>query len=171
MIVAIDVHYRPDGSATAAALCFPSWESGETVEELVLEIEEVAQYVPGQFYLRELPCILRVLADIKCPYDCIVIDGYVVLGKDRRPGLGMHLWNALDRKIPVIGVAKSRVRETPEEAKLFRGSSTRPLYVTAIGVPLDEAKACIGRMHGSHRIPALLKRVDWVCRGREGHCI
>ena len=48
MIVAIDVHYRPDGSATAAVLCFSSWESPEAVEELVLEIEEVAQYVPGQ---------------------------------------------------------------------------------------------------------------------------
>jgi deoxyribonuclease V len=166
MIVAIDVHYRPDGSATAAALCFSSWESGEAVEELVLETEEVAQYVPGQFYLRELPCIRRLLAEMKCPYDCIVIDGYVFLGKDRRPGLGMHLWNSLDRKVPVIGVAKSRFWETPEEAKLFRGSSTRPLYITAVGVPLDEAKACISCMNGSHRIPALLKRVDRISRER-----
>jgi len=168
VILAVDVHYHADHSATAAGLLFQSWDSGEAVDELVMDIEEVAQYVPGSFYLRELPCIRQLLAVVKSPYDCIVIDGYVFLGKEQRPGLGMHLWDSLDRKVPVIGVAKSRFSDTPEEAKLFRGSSRRPLYVTSVGVPLAEAKEQLRSMKGVYRIPDLLKRVDQLCRSGNG---
>ena len=164
MILAVDVQYRND-YATAAGVLFPSWESDTPSDELVAESEQVAAYRPGQFYLRELPCILALLPRIHNQPACFIIDGYISLGKEGKPGLGMHLWNALAGKIPVIGVAKSRYMDTAEECELYRGRSKRPLYVTAVGISLDEAKEHIRGMHGVHRIPTMLKRVDQLCRG------
>lgn len=37
-------------------------------------------------------------------------------------------------------------------------------FVTAVGESLSAAKAGVARMHGSHRIPTLLKAVDQLCR-------
>jgi len=113
MILAIDVHYH-NTRATAVGVIFPSWESEISTEELLVEIGGVAEYLPGQFYLRELPCILALLERVKYPLDCIVIDGFVWLGGERKPGLGMRLWDSLGGRVPVIGVAKSRYKGTPE---------------------------------------------------------
>jgi deoxyribonuclease V len=76
-----------------------------------------------------------------------------------RPGLGRWLFLSLDGKIPVIGVAKSPFRGS-SGVPLFRGNSVRPLYVTSAGVEPKEACERIRRMHGLHRVPTLLKRVD-----------
>ena len=65
----------------------------------------------------------------------------------------------------MIGVAKRSFKDTPEQCELFSGDSTKPLFVTAVGMTLGEAKAHIASMHGEHRIPTLLKRVDQLCRG------
>jgi deoxyribonuclease V len=166
LILAVDVHYRAE-SATAAGAIFSSWESDRPEKEVVVALGPAQAYSPGRFYLRELPCLLHLLARIRQPLFCIVIDGYVFLGREQRPGLGMHLWVALGGRIPVIGVAKSRFRGTPSEAVLFRGASRRPLYVTSVGIAPDEAKACIHRMAGKHRIPTLLQRVDHLSRTAE----
>ena len=80
----------------------------------------------------------------------------------------MHLWRQLDGAVPVVGVAKTRFVDTPAEAELIRGTSARPLFVTAAGLSQDEAKRCIARMHGAHRIPTLLKQVDALCRAGVG---
>jgi len=76
----------------------------------------------------------------------------------------MHLWLSLAKRIPVIGVAKSNFRGTPEEAKLYRGNSRRPLFISCMGLPLDEAQNYIARMHGEYRIPTLLKSADRLSR-------
>lgn len=89
------------------------------------------------------------------------------LGEERKPGLGARLWDALGGRVPVIGVAKSRYQGTRVETELLRGASRRPLFITVLGVPLDEAKMLIGRMNGKHRIPTLLKRADQLCRSRK----
>ena len=60
----------------------------------------------GEFYRRELPCLLAVLQNIPKP-DVIVIDGYVWLGSGHS-GLGAHLYDALNQTGAVVGVAKSR---------------------------------------------------------------
>lgn len=163
MILAVDVAYFRR-TATAAGVLFDAWDSGEAARTFVARIENVAGYAPGEFYLRELPCIAKLLARVDAPLDCIVVDGYARLGAAERPGLGWKLWESLGRKPPVIGVAKSEFRGTPENARLFRGRSARPLFVTAAGMPLEEAKACVARMHGTHRLPDLMKRVDRLSR-------
>ena len=95
----------------------------------------------------------------------IVVDGYVTLGSAQKPGLGMHLYEAIDRAVPVIGVAKNRFADTSEACEVFRGNSQSPLFVTSVKMPLAVAKANIEGMHGEHRIPTLLKKVDQLCRG------
>lgn len=95
------------------------------------------------------------------PPDEMIIDGYVMLGN--RPGLGQHLFNYFNGYIPVIGVAKSKFKGSTG-TEIFRGGSTRPLYITSSGVNQQMASEKIRAMHGANRIPTLLKRVDSLAR-------
>ncbi|MXN79036.1 endonuclease V [Burkholderia sp. 4701] len=166
MILIADVSYS-GGEACAAAVVFESWESDVVVERLTAKINVLASYIPGKFYLRELPCIIELLKRVKYPLECIVIDGYVTLGADESPGLGMRLWQHLDGKVPVIGVAKSRFLGTPKEAEILRGSSLRPLFVTAVGIDCELAKDNVVKMYGRFRIPDLIKAADRLSRNPE----
>lgn len=163
MIACLDVHYRDPG-AVAAGLWFRCWEDSASSAEIVLPIAQVAPYRSGQFYLRELPCLLAVL-EKGPPAGVVVIDGYVWLGDEQRPGLGTHLYNALDGKVAVIGVAKTRYPGATLAQELRRGTSRSPLSVTAAGMDVGEAAQSIAEMHGAYRIPTLLRRVDQLCRG------
>lgn len=97
------------------------------------------------------------------PPDLIVIDGFVWLDADGRPGLGAHLH--AERAIPVVGVAKTAYRGCEAwSAPVLRGASTRPLFVTATGVDRAGAAAAIAGMHGAHRIPTLLALADRAAR-------
>jgi deoxyribonuclease V len=100
------------------------------------------------------------------PLAAVLIDGYVWLDEAGSPGLGAHLYRALEERVAVIGVAKSRYRHPVAAREVLRGGSQRPLYVSAVGVDLEEAAAWVAHMHGEYRIPTLLKRVDQLCRGR-----
>lgn len=163
MILAVDVHYR-ENIANAAGIVFNHWEDDHPVCEKKIELPFSQDYIPGKFYLRELPCILELLKYFIIFPDAIIIDGNVFLGKDCSPGLGSHLYKSLNEQVPVIGVAKSRYKDTPECAQVYRGKSTRPLYVTSIGVDQEEAKSNILTMYGSSRIPFLIKRVDQLSK-------
>ena len=165
MILAVDVGYFERG-ARAAGLLFQSWDSEAAHKEIVVDIPQVEDYVPGQFFRRELPCIEMVLASVCEPLLCVVIDGYVSLGDPPVPGLGAHLWERLGCTTPVIGVAKTVFAGTPEISKLYRGASAKPLFITAAGIPINEAKRHILSMKGKYRLPELLKAVDQLSRTR-----
>ncbi|QDV50130.1 endonuclease V [Gimesia fumaroli] len=164
MKLVLDVHYRDDDFAKVAGILFQEWESDAVEATLVKTIPQIAPYEPGSFFKRELPCLLELIHDIDHPLETIVIDGFVTLGQDQRPGLGAHLFHQLNEQIPVIGVAKSRFANTPDETRIYRGESQNPLYVTSLGISLSEAKCKITTMHGAFRFPTLLKRVDQICR-------
>ena len=161
-ICAVDVYYR-DTSARAAAVVFNDWTDDQPAREITADINEVADYEPGRFYVRELPCILGVLDKLPCPPRIVVVDGYVWL-REGEPGLGFHLYEALHRGVPVIGVAKTAFDGSPHATQVMRGGSARPLYVTAAGMDAATAAANIYAMHGEHRLPKLLKAVDLLCR-------
>lgn len=161
MLACIDVDYRLRG-AVAACVLFRDWGDADSAEEHVQSIAQVEPYQPGQFYRRELPCLLCVLAAVSEPLETIIIDGYVWLGEEK-PGLGAHLYEALAHRVPVIGVAKSRFAGAAGEAVL-RSGSRRPLYVSAAGLDPATAARLIHSMHGTYRIPTLLRRVDQLCR-------
>jgi deoxyribonuclease V len=164
-LAAFDTHYLEDGRASAAAVVFKAWGDGRPSAEYHCMLAGSAAYVPGAFYRRELPGILALVDRIASPLATLVVDGYVTLGT--RPGLGRHLFEALGGRIAVIGVAKSEFTGSTA-ALVLRGLSRRPLYVTAAGLTADTAAARIRAMHGSHRIPTLLRRVDRLARETAG---
>jgi deoxyribonuclease V len=163
LILAVDVHYDNTG-AVAAGVAFEHWTDEVTATAYVSSIDQVEDYIPGQFYKRELPCILKLLKHHKLAPAYIVIDGYVYLDGHSRPGLGKHLYDALSAKVKVVGVAKQPFPGIADNCELYRGSSNKPLYITCIGEQLNEAKAKVAAMHGDSRLPSLLKAVDQLCR-------
>jgi deoxyribonuclease V len=163
LIACVDVDYRKPG-AMAAALWFRGWETAVPEQQMVMSFDTVADYEPGRFYKRELPCLLGVLERGPRP-EIIVVDGYAWLG-DGVAGLGAHLHHAL--QIPVIGVAKTRFATATDAVALLRGTSHTPLYVSAAGVSVDDAAPWIAAMHGPHRLPTLLKQVDRLAREASG---
>ena len=163
MIACLDVGYD-DTAARAACVVIKNWRDSRPTAEHVAKIHKVKDYQPGEFYRRELPCIQAVLAKLKQPPTCIVVDGYVWLDGNLRPGLGAHLHEAFDRKVSVIGVAKNPFKDTDHATELRRGKSDRPPYITAAGVPIAQAVVNIGAMHGPHRLPTILKRTDQLSR-------
>lgn len=164
MHIAVDVDYRGDDSAVAAGAVFADWTSGRVERMVVKRLAGVRPYVPGRFFERELPCILAVVGDLAEPPETVLIDGYVVLGGERRDGLGAHLHRALGGGVPVVGIAKNRFRDTPADAEVLRGGSARPLYVTSIGMDEETARRLVRAMHGRFRLPTLLAAADRACR-------
>lgn len=163
MIFAVDVDYR-EGKAVAAGIAFNDWEAPVPDSTFIAQTDQVEEYQPGEFYKRELPIILLLLEQLPELPQMIVIDGYVYLDRSQKAGLGLHLYKALNAKVAIIGVAKSRFQDIPSETEVFRSDSNRPLFVTAIGVDESEARGCIKKMHGEHRLPTILKAVDRLCR-------
>jgi deoxyribonuclease V len=170
MIFAVDVYYQTDAvtnqvSAIAAGIVFKQWNDRETQQEVQVVIDHIEEYEPGQFYKRELPCILKLLESLDSFPEIIVIDGYCYLDSNGRAGLGQYLYDAIDGQAIVIGIAKTRFQDIPADTELLRGiSSQRPLYVTAIGIDLPTAKSWVAAMDGDYRIPNLLKQVDRLSR-------
>ncbi|BDP40479.1 endonuclease V [Deinococcus aetherius] len=163
LILAVDVGYSP-GGAKAAGILFGDWADEHPERVLTAHLGLPEEYLPGEFYRRELPALLKIIEPALPETSVIVIDGYVWLGSEQRPGLGLHLWEVLEERVAVIGVAKSRFHGTPEEAEVLRGTSRSPLFVTSVGLPLEEAKGCVLGMAGEHRIPTLLRYVDRLSR-------
>src|SRR5262249_47322373 len=139
----VDVDYRGD-VARAACVLFRDWADAAPAGQLVEAIAGVAPYQPGQFYLRELPCLLAVLARAPAALELAVVDGYVWLGDESRPGLGARLYEAMGKTVPVIGVAKTRFASATLAVPVVRGTGVRsPLFVTAVGVDVNEAARCV----------------------------
>jgi deoxyribonuclease V len=162
----LDVAYSADAAGVACVLT-DTWEAQRAIHTVAKRIAGApAPYEPGEFYRRELPLLLSLLHELHPRHPLprvLVIDGYVWLGEDV-PGLGARLFEAYGATIPVIGVAKSRYQGDTWSAPVLRGTSRRPLHVTAAGVGLSEAAGWIRLMHGTHRIPALLQQADHLSR-------
>jgi deoxyribonuclease V len=161
MLVALDVAYR-ESRGYAVAVAFSDWTSEAVSAVYTATIEQVPAYEPGAFYKRELPCLLAVLAQVPLPeVNCLVVDGYVTLGAEGRPGLGQRLHEALGSRVPVVGVAKTRFAGVaPQVVPVLRSQSQSPLYITSVGLPVTEAARLVATMHGPYRFPTLLKRLD-----------
>jgi len=158
---AVDVHYPAAGGARAALVLAGDRAFGEILAEQTAFVPEVAPYRPGKFVERELPPLRAVLAGVT-GIELLVIDGYVDLDPDGRPGLGAYAHAELG--IPVIGVAKTRFAAATHALPVIRGQATRPLYVTATGMPVADAAELTRRMSGKFRMPDALRRVDALSR-------
>lgn len=175
-LLALDVGYE-DERVRVAAVAWPAWEAPLGAQREVVQVLRAppAAYRSGSFYERELPPLLALLRDPAAlaalglagleAARAVLVDGHAWLAPDRA-GLGARLHEALAGAVPVVGVAKSAWRGSPHAAAVRRGTSQRPLFVTACGLPPEEAAQGVQRMAGAHRLPDLLRRVDALSRGR-----
>jgi deoxyribonuclease V len=158
---AVDVHYLSTGGARAAAVLAADAAFAHVLAERTAMVARVPAYRPGEFYLRELPPLRAVLDDLS-GLSLLVVDGYADLDPSGRPGLGAHAHAEFG--IPVIGVAKSRFRTATHAIPVNRGTSVRPLFVTAAGMPAADAADLVRRMAGRYRLPDALRRADNLAR-------
>ncbi len=161
MILAFDTYYFQDKAKTVC-LQFETWEDKQSYKIYTETADKVEEYTSGEFYKRELPCILSLIDKIEIhKIEAIVVDGFVILDDEKKPGLGAFLYTRLEEKIPIIGVAKNNfLKIKKEKRKVYRGISKKPLYVTSIGINVDIAAEKIKSMDGEFRMPTLLKQLD-----------
>ncbi len=162
MIICLDAAYG-DGFAAGCAIAFRAIDSDAYQAVYTDYTRGTFPYIPGRFYLRELPVLIRVLKQVTERPGLLVVDGYVRL-PGKRPGLGMHLFQTLGGNIPVIGIAKNPYRGHSFCNKVLRGNSRRPLYVTSAGVKEAEAADMVRQMSGSFRLPDMVRAADRFAR-------
>jgi exodeoxyribonuclease-5/deoxyribonuclease V len=165
MILAFDTYYF-DNKAKTVCLSFSNWTENENYQVYSEIIDGIEDYKSGEFYKRELPCILSLLE--KLPFKdikAIIVDGFVYLDDDNKLGLGAYLYETLEQKIPIIGVAKNNFATIiANKRQVLRGESIKPLFVTAIGINIDKAAELVKNMGGENRMPTLLKTLDTLTR-------
>lgn len=163
MILAFDTYYFDDKAKTVC-VAFNNWADSQPANIYEEIINGVAEYEPGAFYKRELPCILSLLESIQREIkeiETIVVDGFVVLDDMNKLGLGGYLYKQLGATIPIIGVAKSGFHGNKKNVtELLRGESKKPLFISAMGIELETATVHIESMDGNHRMPTLLQILD-----------
>jgi deoxyribonuclease V len=164
MIAFTDVHYR-ETDATAACVLADRWSADRATSEWTCVVSPIAPYEPGAFFKRELPCLLEVLRRAP-PVTHVVIDGYVWLDAARTPGLGARLFEALGGATPVIGLAKTAYKGSEMARPVLRPGSAKPLFLTCVGLNEAHALELVAQLHGAHRWPTMVKRVDQLARGR-----
>lgn len=163
MIACLDVHYA-EGRATAACIRFRHWADEKSVDVVTASMDTVAAYESGEFYKRELAPLLRVLERSGQSAQTLVIDGYVWLDAQGSPGLEALLYAATGGQSRVIGIRQEPTQKRGFAYHVMRGSSTKPLYVTAIGLDTADAAEGVKNMHGPHRIPTMVRAADRVSR-------
>lgn len=161
MIALVDVYYEGD-RARAAAVVAHAWTAPAASQERVIEVATGAEYVSGELYRRELPAVLAALDGLGA-LEVVCVDGHAWLGSDR-PGLGAHLHRALGGQVAVVGIAKNPFLGAPA-LPVTRGTSGRPLWVSAAGMTARDAAGAVASMHGAHRLPTLVVRADQLSRG------
>lgn len=151
----------------AARVLIEAWTDSHPAFEKVTKVRGVKSYQPGAFYRRELPCMLAVLAKIRQLPSVLVVEGYVWTSPERAPGLGARLHEAIGARAPVVGIAKTPfagLTGSTVTRVVTRGRSGRPLFVSSLGMNLDEVARHVQAMAGSGRIPVALKWVDRLTR-------
>lgn len=165
MIFAFDTYYAGN---TAKTVCigFEHWQSTDFSFCKIYTSIVPDEYFSGEFYKRELPGMLALIGEMAVnEQDIIIVDGFVVLDDEGKPGLGWRFYEALGRKIPVVGIAKSNFATVVRlKREVIRGDSKKPLYVTAAGVDLEFASEQVRQMGGDFRIPDLLKKLDLLTK-------
>lgn len=164
MLLALDVHYREQIAKSVGVLF--EWEDMSPKEVIVDYVDDIAEYIPGAFYKRELPCLLKVIKQVDLKnIEAIIIDGYVYIDNDYKYGLGGFLWESLGKQIPVIGLAKTSFFSNKDTVKkIFRGDSKKPLFVSGIGCNVDDMVERTKNMKGNYRVPNVLKELDIITK-------
>lgn len=159
MKIAVDSYYYSDTDCYTVGVIFENWTDSEPVEIISCHTSRFGPYIPGQFYLRELPGLERLLASVDLSsIDTVIVDGFVNFG-DQHPGLGEHLkkdyLDQINPSINIVGVAKTKFSGCEKFSEpVLRGKAINPLWVQ--GTNPENIK----NMDGKYRLPTLLKILD-----------
>jgi hypothetical protein len=107
---------------------------------------------------------LRAVLDGLTGLALLVVDGYARPPPLGRPGSGTHAH--ADFGVPVIGVAKSRLRTATQAVLVLHGSSARPLFISAAGMPAVDAAELVQYVTGRRPAAHALRRA--CTRARAG---
>lgn len=175
MIIALDSYYQGDICNTSLVLF--SKKEDKYIYTDTIYTTVTSPYIPGMFYLRELPGIKLILSKFKFEnpewwdsVDTIIVDSFYKLKKDDKiwDGLGSHLFNWLvefNNQKHIVSVAKNPFGECEEISELvYRGGSQKPLFVQSSGDASYDADMIENELHGNYRIPTMLKIVDQLSR-------
>jgi deoxyribonuclease V len=163
MLLAIDVYYK-EYLARAIGVLF-DWEDESPQDILIELLEGIEEYIPGEFYKRELPCLLKIVEKVNLSdLEAIIVDGHVNV-ENEKYGLGGKLYEQLYGQVPVIGIAKSPFYANKDMTiEIYRGKSKMPLYISSIGIDLNEVVEKVINMTGEYRIPNILKTLDMLTK-------
>ena len=164
MVVVIDVDYREKSrQGHAAGVIAESILAEKETGVAAATVEEIEDYVPGQFYRRELKCVDAVLRQLPLEdLELIVVDGYADSGSTEK---ALGAWVYEKYGVPVIGVAKNKYKKClVANTEVLRGGSSKPLHVTAMGIAHETAKDFVAKMSGQFRLPDLIKLADKCAR-------
>jgi hypothetical protein len=154
--IAIDAYYIGDICHVVGGI-FNKWRDEHVSKFIYADVKVNSEYIPGEFYKRELPGILKLLEQVNLDeFDTIIIDGYVHLKElghisdDGRfisgpvkKGLGCHLRTALSsyymerkpkKRLNIVGIAKTLYGDNSEYGQCYRGDSKKPLYITGLNL-------------------------------------
>ena len=155
--IAIDTYYYKDRAKTVGVV-FNEWNDAVPEKILIswLSSDKYGPYIPGEFYKRELPCIINLIQknniDLK-EFDTIILDGLARLPGSCTEGLGAHLEDKIEELWPdldfydrpsIMGVAKTKfcgIEDDKGTCSVLRGSAKTPLYVNTTWHLMSSADA------------------------------
>lgn len=184
-VAGVDVGFEDKGKTTRAAVAVLSFPQLELVERAVICTPTCFPYVPGYLSFRELPGILKALAQLKISPELILCDGQGI-AHPRRFGLACHL--GVLTNLPTIGVAKSRLIGKHEEPDIKKGAwspltdkgeiigavlrtrdNVSPLYISSghrisLKTAIDLTLACTTR----YRLPETTRQAHKLASAKAG---
>lgn len=178
-IGALDVAYRPDGTAVGAMVIVDGI-SLEVTWSRVVELPEPFPYIPGYLSFRELPVLLELWQQAnkaECLPDVVFIDGNGILHHRR---MGIAACFGVLTNTPTLGVGKSllcgrvNLEEMSEHDRrpielngelvghaLKSKSSSRPVFISpGHGLTVEQATQLAKSTMTAHRVPEPIYHAD-----------
>lgn len=184
-LAGVDVGFEEGGAITRAAAVLLDADTLQPLAECVVRIPTSMSYVPGLLSFRELPALLRALADLPHVPDIVFVDGHGI-AHPRGLGIAAHL--GVVSGLPTIGVAKKVLTGHHAELDELRGSRVellsrrgerigwvlrskdrvRPLIVSPGNrVSLERAPELVMACVRRHRLPEPTRLVDRLASRRD----
>lgn len=184
-VAGVDVGLEEGGAITRAAAVLLDADTLQPLAECVVRIPTSMSYVPGLLSFRELPALLRALADLPHVPDIVFVDGHGI-AHPRGLGIAAHL--GVVSGLPTIGVAKKVLTGHHAELDELRGSRVellsrrgerigwvlrskdrvRPLIVSPGNrVSLERAPELVMACVRRHRLPEPTRLADRLASRRD----